>query len=104
MREGLRRGVEGAVQDLRLYCAPWHLQLGEIDVPAIVWQGSDDAVVPPAAAYALARKLPNCRLDVIPAGHYWVFDQFGMILDAVAAALRADAEAETSPSPAEPST
>lgn len=92
MREGLRRGVEGAVGDVTLYCAPWHLQLAEIDVPAIVWQGSDDAVVPPSAAFALARQLPNCRLDVIPAGHYWVFDQFGMILDAVAAALRADAE------------
>jgi pimeloyl-ACP methyl ester carboxylesterase len=102
MREGLRRGVEGAVQDLRLYCAPWHLQLAEVDVPAVIWQGSDDAVVPPAAAYALAQMLPNCRLDVIPAGHYWLFDQFGMILDAVAAALRADAEATTQ-SHAEPS-
>jgi pimeloyl-ACP methyl ester carboxylesterase len=90
--EGLRPGVEGAVQDLRLYCAPWRLQLAEIDVPAVVWQGSDDTIVPPAAAYALARTLPNCRLDVIPAaGHYWVFGQFGMILDAVAAALRAEA-------------
>lgn len=102
MREGLRRGIEGAVQDLRLYCAPWHLQFSEVDVPAIIWQGSDDAIVPPAAAYALAQRLPNCRLDVIPAGHYWVFDQFEMILDAVAAALRADAEASTQ-SPAEPS-
>jgi pimeloyl-ACP methyl ester carboxylesterase len=93
--EGLRPGVEGAAQDLRLYCAPWRLRLADIDVPAIVWQGSDDPVVPPAAAYALARALPNCRLDVIPAaGHYWVFDQFGVILDAVAAVLRADAGAE----------
>ena len=88
VREGLRPGIEGAVQDLRLYCAPWRLPLAEIDVPAIVWQGSDDTIVPPAAAYALARTLPNCRLDVIPAaGHYWVFGQFGLILDAVAAAL-----------------
>jgi pimeloyl-ACP methyl ester carboxylesterase len=92
--EGLRPGVEGAAQDLRIYCAPWRLRLAEIDVPAIVWQGSDDPVVPAAAAYALARSLPNCRLDVIPAaGHYWVFDQFGLILDAVAAVLRADARA-----------
>jgi pimeloyl-ACP methyl ester carboxylesterase len=92
--EGLRPGVEGALQDLRLYCAPWRLQLAEIDVPAIVWQGSDDTIVPPAAAYALARTLPNCRLDVMPAaGHYWVFGQFGLILDSVAAALRADAGA-----------
>jgi pimeloyl-ACP methyl ester carboxylesterase len=90
--EGLRPGVEGAAQDLRLYCAPWRMRLADIDVPAIVWQGSDDPVVPPAAAYALARALPNCRLDVIPAaGHYWVFAQFGLILDAVVAALRADA-------------
>lgn len=59
--EGLRPGVEGAAQDLRLYCAPWRLRLADIDVSAIVWQGSDDPVVPPAAAYALARALPNCR-------------------------------------------
>jgi pimeloyl-ACP methyl ester carboxylesterase len=92
--EGLRPGVEGAAQDLRLYCAPWGLHLADIDVPAIVWQGSDDSVVPPAASYALARALPNCRLDVIPgAGHYWVLGQFGLILDAVAAVLRADAAA-----------
>ena len=99
--EGLRPGVEGAAQDLRLFCAPWGLQFAEIDVPTIVWQGSDDPVVPAAAAYALARALPNCRLDVIPAaGHYWVFSQFGLILDAVAAALRADAAASGS-TPAE---
>ncbi len=91
IREGLQPGVEGAVQDLRLYCAPWGLRLAEIDVPAIVWQGSDDTIVPPAAAYALAQALPNCRLDVIQAaGHYWVFAQFDLILDAVAAVLRAE--------------
>ena len=94
MSEGLRPGAEGAAQDFRLYCAPWGLRLADIDVPAIVWQGSDDPVVPPAAAYALARALPNCRLDVIQgAGHYWVLAQFGLILDAVAAVLRADAAA-----------
>ena len=94
MGEGLRPGVEGVAQDLRLYCSPWRLQFADIDVPTIIWQGSDDPVVPPEAAYALARALPNCRLDVIPAaGHYWVFSRFGLILDAVAAVLRADAAA-----------
>jgi len=102
MGEGLRPGVEGVAQDLRLYCSPWLLRFADIDVPTILWQGSDDPVVPPEAAYALARALPNCRLDVIPgAGHYWVFSQFGLILDAVAAVLRADA-AERGETPAEP--
>ena len=94
MGEGLRPGIEGAAQDLRLLCSPWGLRLSDIDVPAIVWQGGDDPVVPPAAAYALARALPNCRLDVVPgAGHYWMLGEFGLILDAVAAVLRADVAA-----------
>ena len=89
IREGLRPGINGALQDLRLFCAPWGLPLADIDVPAVLWQGSDDTIVPPQAAYHLAETLPNCRLDVIQgAGHYWVFDQFGRVLDAAQAALR----------------
>jgi hypothetical protein len=54
-----------------------------------VWQGSDDTIVPAEAAYYLARTLPQCRLDVRHGdGHYWVFGQFGMVLDAVKAALK----------------
>jgi pimeloyl-ACP methyl ester carboxylesterase len=87
--EGLRPGVEGAMQDLRLYCKPWGLRLAEIDVPTVIWQGDDDTIVPARAAFRLAQELPNCRLDVFAAGHYWPFGRFGMILDAVAAALRA---------------
>jgi pimeloyl-ACP methyl ester carboxylesterase len=89
LREGLRPGIDGARQDLRLFCAPWGLPLREIDVPAVVWQGSDDAIVPPDGAYHLAETLPNCRLDIIQGGgHYWVFGQFERVLDAVQAALR----------------
>ena len=88
--EGLRPGIEGARQDLRLFCAPWGLPLADIDVPAVVWQGSDDPIVPPGAAYYLAETLPNCRLDVVQGGgHYWVFAQFERVLDAVQVALRA---------------
>jgi pimeloyl-ACP methyl ester carboxylesterase len=89
LKEGLRPGIDGARQDLRLFCAPWGLKLEDIDVPSVVWQGSDDAIVPPGGAYHLAETLPNCRLDVIQGGgHYWVFSQFERVLDAVEAALR----------------
>ncbi len=87
-QEGLQPGIEGAEQDLGLFCIPWDLPIREIAAPAILWQGSADTVVPPDAAYHLARQLPNCRLHVIPAaGHYWGFGQFGPILDEVATAL-----------------
>ncbi|MEZ5827538.1 MAG: alpha/beta hydrolase [Hyphomicrobiales bacterium] len=84
IREGLRTGVDGALQDLRLYCGPWNLRLTEIDVPTIMWQGSADTIVPPDAAYHLASALPNCRLEIIEgAGHYWVFGGFDRVLDEV---------------------
>jgi pimeloyl-ACP methyl ester carboxylesterase len=89
LSEALRPGIKGALQDLRLFCGPWDLPLAEIDVPTIMWQGSDDTIVPPQAAYHLAETLPNCRLDIVQgAGHYWVFTQFARVLDAVQAALR----------------
>lgn len=90
LREGLRPGIAGARQDLRLFCARWGLRLEDIDVPTIIWQGSDDTIVPPGAAYHLAEALPNCRLDVVQGGgHYWVFGEFHRVLDAAQAALRA---------------
>jgi pimeloyl-ACP methyl ester carboxylesterase len=93
--EGLRPGIRGALQDLRLYCAPWGLALDEVGMPAILWQGSDDTIVPPEAAYDLADTLPNCRLEVVEAcGHYWMFKQFERALDAAEAALR-----QTAPQP-----
>ena len=89
LKEGLRPGIKGARQDLRLFCAPWRLAIEAVDVPAVVWQGSDDPIVPPSAAYLLAETLPNCRLDVVQgAGHYWIFGQFERVLDTVRAALK----------------
>jgi len=89
LREGLRPGVWGAVQDLRLYCAPWGLPIHNLDVPAVLWQASDDTIVPAQAAYHLAETLPNCRLEIVRgSGHYWVFTQFERVLDAAEAALR----------------
>lgn len=79
--EGLRTGTDGALQDLNLYSAQWSVKLSDVDVPAFMWQGGEDTVVPPDAAYYLAGALPNCQLEVIEgAGHYWVFGEFDRVL------------------------
>lgn len=81
LREGLRTGTDGALQDLNLYSAQWSVKLSDVDVPAFMWQGGEDTVVPPDAAYYLAGALPNCQLEVIEgAGHYWVFGEFDRVL------------------------
>jgi pimeloyl-ACP methyl ester carboxylesterase len=90
LREGLRRDVRGAAQDLLLFGAPWRIPFRDVIVPVVLWQGLEDRNVPPAASEFLADNLANCRLDVIPSGgHYWVFDHLDAVLDAVEASLGA---------------
>ncbi|MFD0986728.1 alpha/beta fold hydrolase [Methyloligella solikamskensis] len=90
--EGLRADVRGAVQDVRFFGTDWGVDFTNVIAPAVLWQGMEDRKVPPAAAEYLADLLPNCRLDVMPsAGHYWVFDHIGEVLDAIEASLKAGA-------------
>jgi aminoacrylate hydrolase len=44
-------------------------RLGEIDVPALVLVGSDDACTPPYLSEELAGLIPNAASAVIPGGH-----------------------------------
>jgi pimeloyl-ACP methyl ester carboxylesterase len=47
-----------------------HDRLGEIDAPAIVIHGAEDASIPVEAAQRLADELPNASIEVVPgAGH-----------------------------------
>ncbi len=73
--EAFRQGGSGGTADLEIFGRPWAVDLSAITTPAIVWQGTDDHVVPPQAARWLARQLPNCRLHNLEgAGHFWVFE------------------------------
>ncbi len=45
-------------------------QLTRLDIPTLIIQGSHDRIVPPAAAEAMAARLPKARLEIIDgAGH-----------------------------------
>ncbi|MEC9367068.1 MAG: alpha/beta hydrolase [Pseudomonadota bacterium] len=79
--EGIGRGVEGAMEDARMFAEPWDFDPALICVPTVVWQGSEDGNVPPAAAIRLARLIPGCEMHLIEgAGHYWVYDHFDEVL------------------------
>jgi len=64
--EAFRQGAAGAAHDLALYSAPWGFQLKEIAAPVYLWQGEEDATVPPAMGRYLARRIPNCRARFYP--------------------------------------
>lgn len=73
--EAFRQGGGGGTADLEIFGRPWNVNFADVKAPALVWQGTDDHVVPPQAARWLARQLPHCDLHSLEgAGHFWVFE------------------------------
>jgi pimeloyl-ACP methyl ester carboxylesterase len=57
-REGLSDGVDGWLDDDLAFTRPWGFSLTEITVPVLIWQGSEDLMVPFAHGEWLASRMP----------------------------------------------
>jgi pimeloyl-ACP methyl ester carboxylesterase len=70
VREAMRQGTEGCVQDYRIFGAPWGFSLEEIHVPVDIWEGSDDNTGPPGYRAFLKRHIPQATIHLVPGeGH-----------------------------------
>jgi pimeloyl-ACP methyl ester carboxylesterase len=58
IREAVRTGVDGWLDDDLAFARPWGFSLAEIAVPTMIWQGSADLMVPFAHGQWLAAALP----------------------------------------------
>ncbi len=79
--EGLRPGIEGVIQEIKIFGSPWNLPFEAIEAPVTLWQGTADRNVPVAASLHLAALITNCelfRLDGV--GHYWIFEHIEEVL------------------------
>ncbi len=59
--EALRPGVNGWLEDDLAFIQPWGFDLAEISVPTMIWQGSEDLMVPFAHGQWLAAAMPGAR-------------------------------------------
>jgi pimeloyl-ACP methyl ester carboxylesterase len=56
---GSKTGIQSIVNDIILFARPWGFSLGGIQVPVHLWQGTEDLIVPPDHAEALASSIPG---------------------------------------------
>jgi pimeloyl-ACP methyl ester carboxylesterase len=70
VREAMRQGTEGCVQDYRIFGEPWAFDLEEIRVPVDIWEGAEDRTGPPGYRAFLKRHIPQATVTVVPGeGH-----------------------------------
>jgi pimeloyl-ACP methyl ester carboxylesterase len=72
--EALRPGVEGWVDDDYAFLGPWRFDVEGIRVPALVWQGEQDLMVPPTHGHWLRARVGGAEGGVLDhEGHLTLF-------------------------------
>jgi len=70
VKESMRQGAEGCLQDYRVFGSPWGFDLREVTAPVQIWEGEEDDTGPPEYRELLLRYLPHAQLSVVPGeGH-----------------------------------
>lgn len=63
LREALKTGSDGRVDDMLAFVQPWGFELGEIRVPVLLYHGSEDRSVPFGHGQWLAVHLPQDQVQ-----------------------------------------
>lgn len=84
VHESLTFDGAGSRADLAIFSQPWGVDYSCITARAILWQGLDDTVVPIAAALALGRMIPGCRIvELAGEGHFWALREVDEVLERI---------------------
>lgn len=69
--ESYAQGIDGVVQEWKLYVSDWGFDIGRIEKPVSLWFGTEDKMAPKYRAYYYDEKLPNSTLHLIEnEGHF----------------------------------
>ena len=89
---GVKHGGQALTDDVLVSCGDWGLDFSRLQVRTHIWQGDNDHAVLPEGARALASRLPDAELTLIPGGgHFILYSCWDRILGQLASELRAQA-------------
>jgi pimeloyl-ACP methyl ester carboxylesterase len=81
LREGLRNGAAGYVNDVEALARPWPFDPARIEAHVDLWHGDADTVIPPSHSRYLARVLPHATLHICPGeGHMLLWSHVEEVL------------------------
>jgi pimeloyl-ACP methyl ester carboxylesterase len=69
--ESYRQGIDGVVQEWKLYVSDWQMELNKIHFPITLWYGSEDKMAPAHRGNFYNKELPDSTLKLIDnEGHF----------------------------------
>lgn len=69
IQEAYRAGIDGWLDDDLVFVKDWGFDVSSLSVPAMVWYGTDDTLVPPAHGVWLASHVPGALVVTMAGGH-----------------------------------
>ncbi len=69
IEEAYRQGIDGWLDDDLAFVKDWGFDLSTLSVPAMVWYGTEDTLVPPSHGRWLARNVPGALVVAMSGGH-----------------------------------
>lgn len=86
LREALRTGVDGWLDDDLAFVNPWGFELDEISTPTMIWHGSEDLFNPFSHGQWLAEHVPGTSAHLLAGqGHLSLWENFPSMLDELVA-------------------
>jgi pimeloyl-ACP methyl ester carboxylesterase len=83
LREAMRAGAWGYIQDLRVLSRPWDFALADVKVPVQLWHGDQDTVIPLHHGRYLAAHIAKATLRICPGeAHMLMWNHVAEILQA----------------------
>jgi pimeloyl-ACP methyl ester carboxylesterase len=86
--EAVRQGTRGWADDDLAFAKPWGFDLEQVEVETRLWQGELDVLAPRSHGEFVAGRLPNARFEVLEGGGHFLDEEWGIVLDWLAAPAR----------------